>query len=414
MKNKNRVTSYLDYLYELDYKEKPPTVQQMMCEDKFFGSLTQQGESVYPIWMDALEELYAEDSKYLVVLTGAIGTGKSRTAIRGVTMVMARILCLKNPWKFFNLEAGGRMSVVFFNLTKSLGSSRGFQLLQTYLKSSSWFRERGILRGQYPNDWLEFPQFEFKIGSPYAKGFGALGTDVIAAIMDEVDSPDASQLQRDRVIKAYKSTVLRHESRFVVRGESIGKFFLVSSKQEELSFLNTFIAEMKGSNNVYIKDIPIWEAKPKTDYSGKTFTIMLGDAYTPSKIINTAEEKKEALSSGFQIMEIPIEYLHDFERDMYSALKDLAGVSVIGLRKSKLFSSERFLNECYDETKQDPVKRLTILIGLKDKVNLIDYLNLNYIRVPKGVGRYIHCDFAFSGDGDALGLGMSCVEDGKK
>lgn len=409
MKNEQRIKTYLDYLYDLDYKERPPTVDQLMDDPKFFGSLTEEGRTVYPVWRETLKELYAEDSKYLVALTGAIGTGKSRTALRGLAMVMARILCLRNPWSFFNLEGGGRMSIVFFNLTKSLGESRGFGLLQTYLKSSSWFREKGILRGTYPNDWLEFPIFEYRIGSPYAQGFGALGTDVIAAIMDEVDAPNASQLQRDRVIKAYDATILRHESRFVINGESLGKFFLVSSKQEQLSFLDAFITEMKGSKNLYVKDIAIWEAKPLTDYSGVKFNVMLGDAYTSSKIIETEEEKQLAISSGFPVLQIPVEYKHDFERNINGALKDLAGVSVISLRRSKLFSTEMFLKECYDPTRKDPVKRLTVRIGLKDRVNLLDYFDLSHIRVPKGVGRYIHCDFAFSGDGDAMGLAMSCI-----
>ncbi len=241
--SRKKIESYLDELYKMDYKERPATVEQILCDDRFFGKLTDHGRSVYPIWMRTLKELMIEDSKYLAALTGAIGTGKTRTAIRGIGIVMQRILCLKNPWDFFNLEAGGRMAIVFFNLTKSLGQGKGFRLLQSYLLASSWFIERGIVRGKYPNQWLEFPLFEYKIGSPYAAGFGALGEDVIAAIMDEVDNPTASEGSRVRVLKAYDATVRRHESRFVLNGESLGKFFIIAS--------NCLIFRRRGLLNIF-------------------------------------------------------------------------------------------------------------------------------------------------------------------
>jgi len=327
--------------------------------------------------------------------------------------------CLKDPWSFFKKAGGGKMAIVFFNLTKSLGASRGYNLLQSHLLESSWFKERGTVIGSGLTPRIEFPIFEFKLASPYSKGFGTVGSDVILADMDEVDDSSESEKQRLRVLKAYDATVRRFINRFVYDEESIGKFFLVASKQEQMSFLNTFIVEMKSAPCIYIVDIPIWEAKPKTDYSGKKFPVMLGDLYVPSKVLGYREENEifyhqeeieKVQAEGYKILWVPVEYFEDFHRDIVGALRDIAGVSVSYMRKSKLFPSEKLLVDCYDSTKKDPITRLTVEVGLESDVDLINYFNLDAIRIPRNVPRYMHVDIAFSGDGDALGLAMSCVK----
>lgn len=418
---KNReIQTYLDYAYRLQYKERIVSMKEFLCSERFFGKLTDGGRSVYPVWMKELTQISREDSKYLIVLGGAIGTGKSRAVIWACGYTMYRVLNLLDPWKHFDLSAGGKMAIVFFNLTKSLSGSRGFNLLQTHLTKSPWFKERGIISSSTTNPRIEFPLFEYRLGSPYSKGFGTIGQDVIFASMDEVDDPSESIAQRMRVLKAYESTVRRFTSRFVFDGESIGKFFLVASKQEQLSFLNTFIVKMQNSPNIYIVDIPIWEAKSPRNYCGKKFPVMIGDVYTPSKLLAHLDEQGEiqydkeevnaVIREGFKVIHVPVEYYIDFQRDITGALRELAGVSVSYTRKSKLFPSEKLIVDCYDSTKKDPVKQLTVKIGLDDDIDLIKFLDLSAIRIPRNVPRYIHIDIAYSGDGDALGLGMSCIK----
>lgn len=405
--NSNQIQSYLDHLYNLDYKERPVSMKTFLSSPQFLGKITSYGKNVKPVWREPLDNIEREDSKYIVVLTGAIGTGKTTTAIEGIAYVMHRILCLKDPWKYFRKMSGGKMAIVFFNLTKSLGESKGFNLLQSYLLSSPWFLERGIVCGSEKNQRIEFPIFEYKLASPQAQGFGFIGEHVIAGIMDEVDSPIASEPQKRKIIAAYDATIRRFESRFVFDGQSIGRLFLVSSKQERMSFLNAFIIKMKSSKKVYVVDISIWDACDSSDYSGEKFKISLGDQFIPPSILRSQDEIKESVEKGFQIIDVPIEYKDEFERDLIGSLRDLAGVSVSQLRTLKLFASESVLNNCYDPTKLNPVSIGTIEIGLKDEVDLLNYIDVSKIRVPRSVPRYIHIDIAFTGD--ALGIGMSCV-----
>ena len=81
-KHPNRIAhNFLEYAYNLDYKERPATMEELLCSNKFFGSLTDKGKFVYPLWMKVLEDLRLEDSKYIVVFTGATSIGKSRAAV---------------------------------------------------------------------------------------------------------------------------------------------------------------------------------------------------------------------------------------------------------------------------------------------------------------------------------------------
>jgi len=403
-----KAQTYLDYLYALDYKQKPATVDEFINNEEFLGIATAKGKGIYPIWRKALKEIFAEDSAFLVVLTGAIGTGKTYIDVIAMAMVMHRILCLKDPWGYFNLAAGGKMAIAFFNLTKTLSQSKGFSLLQSFLMDSPWFMSRGRVRGS-KDKYLEFPLFQYVLASPGAAGFGTVGESVICASMDEVDSFTVSDKQKLKVLKAYESTVRRFISRFVINDESLGRFFLVSSKQDEMSFLNAFVDEMKDTGRVAVFDVALWEAKPSSNYCGDKFPVCVGDIYTIPKILLLEQEVKKALADGLEVINVPIEYRKDFERDIVGALRDIAGKSAYGSRKSKLFPSEKLLNDCYDPDRVNPAGQRTIEIGVKDRVDLLKYIDFDLLSLPKNIPRYIHQDIAYSGEGDALGLSMSGV-----
>lgn len=407
----NKIKSFLDYMYEMDYKERPADIDTFLCSDEFLGGLTDHGKTIYPIWRESLREIVNEDSKYLVILTGALRVGKTRAAIYAVAYLMHKLLCMKDPWKFFHKSAGGKLSIVFYNLTKSLGNSQGFMLLMGHLTKSPWFIKHGIMCGTEHEPRIEFPIFEYILSSPQARGFGFIGKDVVLAIMDEVDDPTASEEQKAKVLSLYNAGMRRFEDTFVWDGQTIGRFFLLASKQEKHSFLNTFVAEMRGSKQVYIKDLAIWDAKPAGEYCGDRFPVSLGDPFMPPRVLdgqNGQDEIDKEQRAGRQVIMVPVEYKEKFEMDVVGSLRDFAGISISHLRAAKLFASESVLIKCYDPEKRNPVAMETIEIGLKDDADLLNYIDFTAIRIPRNVPRYIHVDIAYSGD--ALGLGMSCVK----
>ena len=407
-KKTDLIRNYLSYLTDLNYKEAPPSMDEFLNSSKFLGKVTNCGKSVYPVWRDTLQLVAKEDSKYIYVLTGGIGIGKTQAAIWGMLYTMARVLCLKSPWNYVEKSAGGQMSIVFFNLTKSQSESTGYKYFQTCLINSPWFLERGILGGSELNPKLEFPLFKYSFASPFVPGFGTQGEHILIALLDEVDSPVASEIQRQKVLSAYENARRRLESRFVLHEETIGRFFMVASKQEKLSFLNTFIAKYKNSKCVVIVDIPRWKAQKRSDFSSEEFSVSCGDIYNPPELLETKEEVEEALRDGFQVINVPMDFYDTFSKDCLGALRDIGGISVSQVRASKLFPSESLIMQCFTE-ETNPSKLMTITIGLQDNINILDFLDLNAIKIPKYIPRFIHQDFSFSGDGDATGLAMSCI-----
>jgi len=410
------VNSYLDSIYAMDYHERPATMKELLCSPKFFGSLTRRGKAVYPGWFDILEAIRNEPMRYNVVLTGSIGYGKSRAAVWGIASVIQRLLCLKDPWEFLNIAEGGKLNIVFFNLKRSMASSLGFGLLHQHLLASPWFRARGIPHDNLKVPWLEFPFIDFLLGSPYSKGFGSLGHDVVAAVMDEVDSPNESAGMREKILSAYDLTIRRHQSRFVSEyGETIGKFFLVASKQDKLSFLNTFVESRKHSPNMMLIDKPIWEIKTDLNFSGVMFKVMLGDKFTNPRIVTDTAEIEDWMAKGFEVIDVPDRYLTEFQEDIVGAIKDIAGKALESRGASKLFPTTRTLLKCYDKEKRDPCSKMTIEIGMMDQgISIMDFIDLNKIRQSPAKERFIHCDIAYSGGGDSLGLAMSCVSHWEK
>lgn len=270
--------------------------------------------------------------------------------------------------------------------------------------------EQSAVDGVYDIEVQKYNNFALSAGVfvHNSQGFAIQGADVLVGILDEVDSPTAPITQKKRVLQAYDSTVRRFEHRFVVKGQSLGKLFVVSSKQDELSFIDTFITEKRASGKTLIFDYPLWIAKPKEHYSGKVFKLAVpSDSFNNPRIIDDSDVKK-FVSDGYEVVDVPEEYYSSFVDDVIGATRDILGRSVRGARKYKFIKSEQFIKDCFDHTKLDPVKKETIQIGLKDEDELIWYLDVDKIRMPKSVPRYIHMDYGVSGD--ALGLSMCGVK----
>ena len=421
-------TTYRDWLTNKIYKEKPVDIITFISDPKYLGSSFDGGKTLFGCWKPVLKDIFYNDEKYLVVLTGSTGTGKTLVGYVCVAYCMYRALLAKDLWSIYGLSSGGRFAIAFFNLTKTLSASKGFNVLQSMLLKSSWFKEHGVLKGEGNNQRLEFSLFDYVLASPTSQGYGTTGHHVLCALLDEIDSPNASILTKQKVINAFDTTLLRFKGRFVKHNKSMGRFFLVSSKQDEMSFLNMYINKMKDTNQLYVADFKKWEAFPQDNFCGLRFKVSCGDGFNLPQILSRVVEHrectipleryeikdkeldiKEAKEKGFEILDVPVEYYEDFSLDISKSLRDLGGISVAGMRKSKLFPSEDNLKECYDMSRENPVKIPLITLGLKDTVRLIDFLDISKFVVNRSIPRYLHCDIAYSGEGDNLGLSMSCV-----
>lgn len=342
-------------------------------------------------------------------LSGAIGIGKTTTAVIGLTYILYRLLCLRDPATYYNLNRGSNIAIAFFNVSIDQSYGVGYSRFQSYCKRSEWFLENGKVLGvkyptYYPNKGIEI-----LVGS---KREHFLGRDIFAGLLDEMDFAKGQDqdFEKSNILKLYNTVKRRIESRFMNRGVLPGVLFLVSSKNSEHDFLEQYIGRNKSNPNLLIVDEPIWVIKKDLGiYSGETFNLAVGDRYSPSRILDDDEEVEAIKNSGRRVLEVPVEHRDAFELDMNTAIADIAGIAIVS--SSKFFVVEKVL-KCYKPYLKNPFKMDEISLGFDDSSEITDYLLEELLpKLDRGRGYHIHWDT--SKNHDRTGLAMTTTTTSK-
>lgn len=148
MKSTGTSTTLQDLWYQ-DYDEIPVSITEFICNPRYLGKSTRNGESIYPFWRDKYKEIFDKSINYEeIVLTGAIGVGKTRTAVVCLCYLLYTIMCLKNPQEYFRFNEGDKITVFFLNINLKLAEGVGYKTMHQYLLNSPWFMERGTAIGR--------------------------------------------------------------------------------------------------------------------------------------------------------------------------------------------------------------------------------------------------------------------------
>lgn len=147
-KESNR-SETLDDIWKADYEEIPVSIDRFIEDPMYLGASTRNGESIYPYWRTKYREIFDPSLNYEeVVLTGAIGVGKTKTAVVCLAYLLYRLMCLRNPQKYFKFNEGDKITIFFLNISLNLAEGVGFNTLHDYLINSPWFMARGTVTGR--------------------------------------------------------------------------------------------------------------------------------------------------------------------------------------------------------------------------------------------------------------------------
>lgn len=226
----------------------------------------------------------------------------------------------------------------------------------------------------------------------------------------KVASKDLQGVQ-GQMMKLYESTKSRQQTRFSYRnGRVRGMMILVSSKRSDLDFLDNYIQKVKGNEGVYIVDEPVWNVRPKEEFSETTFRVAVGDKNHQSMILQdniTKDELAKLESEGYTILDVPDNLRKRFEGNLERNIMDLAGISVANLMK---FISSRNYNACINPTRQNPFTSEVLTIGTKDNQLIQHFFRKEAI--PSYLWQkplYIHIDGAKGASSGADLMGISGV-----
>ena len=350
----NRLTSDL-------YDEVPVDTEIFFRHRDYFGK---PGSDLYPRLLDDLIRLFEGDYTE-VVLCGAIGWGKSFLA----TMIMCRILyevsCLKNPQAAYDQAEDSTMFFPNISITLTQAKRVIFGKIKNALLMSPYFREKFSF-----DLYAEYMQFPKNIMLSAVAMSGVMGMDVFAAAMDEtsfMDVVEDSKLSRGQRYDAaeviYTSLARRMKSRFLKQGSLPGKLIMLSSVNYPNDFTERKKDEAKDNPLIFVLDYPEWGTKPPSKYLPGRFWVSMGTENEAPKVVEDSAEAQQHRDKGIEVIEVPLDFLPDFRRDIEGSLKDIAGKSKLLIQRFITQTEKIF--EAADAGRQHPftLKETTLLDG---------------------------------------------------
>lgn len=391
-----------------DYEEIPVDIDTFLEDDRYLGRATNNGKQIYPFWRKTLRTIFAagETDFEEIAFSGAIGIGKTAIAVYALAYLTYRLLCLKNPQRYFGFADTDDIAIFFFNATVALAYGVGYGRLHACLMESPWFLEHGSIQGSAQNPYyVPGKHVVIKAGS---KGSHGLGQQIFAAMLDEVNFTPGSNtmIEKSKIMQTYSSVKARIKSRFIKNGRLLGKMFLVSSKRAENDFLEVYLQRRKGESDagkLFVVDEPLWVVKPSDTYSGKKFRVAYGSKQLTPRVVEPGDDINALREMGFEILEVPIEFESDFRFNIVTALQDLAGVALPGTTS---YFNYKVFSKCYCD-RENPFTAEILQIGVDDELEYYQFFNAQM--VPKRffeLPMAIHVDTSLVNDN--TGITGSC------
>lgn len=172
-----------------DYKEIPVDIDTFIESDEYLGLTNRNGAAVYPYWRKVLRDIFDAGNKYEeVFFTGATRIGKSSTAITATVYMLYKLMCLKDPQRYYNKKDVSKFSILFFNITKDLAKGVGFREFNDTLKASPWFNKHGRF-SRSDQDFYYIPEGDKVVINYGSDAAHALGQQVFAGFCVVGDTP---------------------------------------------------------------------------------------------------------------------------------------------------------------------------------------------------------------------------------
>jgi hypothetical protein len=391
---------------------------QEFVESKFY--MGQKGY-VRPKVMEKLWELFhgeGSEDRLEAVLGGGIGWGKSFMAEMGLGYMLYKLSCFHSPQLEYGLAPGSSMYFIVQSVNEKLAKKVLFNQLGQRLRRSEYFSkhfqfDKNVLSElRFPNDITILPLA--------SADTSALGLNVFGGILDELNfmarviRPASSRFtgeqEYDQAETLYATVVRRMKSRFNVRGRVPGKLFLISSANYPGDFIERKIKESEdeiartGRSNVFVVRMSQWQSLPEDRLSPERFYVEVGDATRSSRILESLEEAVDLEA----VIEVPMDYYHDFVTDLEAALRDFAGIPIGGvgafIRRRESIERGAAIHDSLYEQKQLFSRSAVDLSLFADSLgSLLNEEYFEFLQNPAGF--YVHVDLALSGDSGGLGIG---------
>lgn len=406
LKGKTKREIYSIVARLLGYEDIPPEIDTFLSDSAYLGDVLDGGKAVYEYWKAALRTIYPNpfESPYLeVVATGAIGIGKTTLAKVGSSYDISKMLLLSNPHRNYGLISTQKIEYAIINATMTLARSVIYDELIEWWRLSPFFSS--FMRKNKSQDTL-FPKRINIVSGSRPSHF--IGRAIFGAILDEMNFQDKVENQ---AYENYTNVLRRLKSRFGTSKYLPGHLWLLSSKRRDSDPLQVHIERSRNDPSTVVFDAALWEVKKeKLNLSGKYFYVYAGDnSRDPFIIGDNYDHKVHYNLDESRIIRVPVEFRKDFEKDIFNAIRDLAGVSVQGVHK--FIPSVEAISSVM--TGKNIVDKEYLEVDFYDKEPIITFILPNIERIKNPISpnspRFIHLDLALTRD--YVGIASSFVMD---
>lgn len=409
-----------ELIYQLDekqYEEKPVDIETFIYHPRYLGNIF--GQTIYPFWVDLLKKVYPTPffAPYNeVVVSAALGVGKSTVSTIGMLYDIYKLLCLKNPQLYFGLAPDTKIVFMFFSATKNLAQGVNFEVVEKCFINSPFFQENVKMpsgKNSIFDKGIELSKrIIIEIGSKIRH---ALGKAVFGAVLDEANFQNQNTNQAK---ETYEGIINRLGSRFDgAMGLLPGTLYIMSSPKSSGSFVDELMQKLKTSKTALIvNNIPVWEVKKGRDkYSGEKFKVFLGNDTIDPFIVEGIELLKVTSEMESSIIEVPIEFYDRFNTNLSLALNDIAGRTTGSILS--LFKDKQKLTDIMVIPNESRFTKPVISLSKKDNIEIMNYMQMDYFRniYKPNCYRFVHIDLGVKGStekntGDFTGISSVFAE----
>ena len=399
-------SNYHNLLYE-DYDEIPVTIEEFIHNKKYLGNglINSEGKfTIFPYWEEKLKEIFPTniDTAYnTIILTGAIGLGKSTIAVICLLYLLYRLLCLKDPYLHYGLQPIDKISISLMNITLENAKGVSLDKMNQMILSSEWFMSHGTMSGVSNLTYTPNKHIELITASSNNQ---VIGRCIFANFTDEVNfglTNDVEKL-KNKQKQLISQIDARMKSRFL-RGNKLPTLNIIaSSKNSDQSFLESYI-ELKRKNETkttLIVDEPQWVVDSRK-VSNEWFYVAIGNKFLANELlpkVSTQEMVDSYRAKGYSILKVPMAYYENFSDNIDGALTDIAGIATAS--SLKYISGVRW-NDIKTKEYENPFMREIIEVGnaRDDTAQYSDFFDLSKVDYNiKSKPLYIHLDMSKSGD----------------
>ncbi len=404
----------------------PVTIEEFVTSKDFLAGVEFE---IWPALIEDLKEmnpdvLIGEDPVHEVLLGGATGTGKTHLSVGTIAYQIYLLTCFKQPQRLFNLSPATPIVFLMQSVSHSVTKRVAYQPLRAALTGMPYFQKYC--------SWNKLLESELALDKniivvpALAQLSSMLGQAVCGALLDEVNFMSIIETSKkvpglsghggrfDQAEEIYYNISRRRKRSFGTHGISVGTLCIVSSTRYNNDFLDRRIEEVRRFEepNIRVFRRKQYEVNPMFTESRipvETFRIAVGNEQHPTMVLKEHHVRGEHYSQSAEVLDVPVYYLTDFQKDPDAALRDVVGIATDAI--TPFIKQRQKINDAVARG----IEREILPLVEKDEVELAEdgmptFIPENFpeSNERKNKSRWVHIDL--SRNKDRCGIVMICHE----